>query len=74
MAQQTKCSEEMRGGAVFPEAGFMRLPQVLKFFPVSRSTWFLMIREGRAPKPVKLSRRCSAWRVSDIRAMIEGRK
>lgn len=65
-----------------PENGFLRLPQILgdpksdpptpAIIPVSKSTWWSGIRSGRFPKPIKLSVRCTAWRVSDIRAMIEG--
>jgi predicted DNA-binding transcriptional regulator AlpA len=54
-----------------PEAGFLRLPAVLAAIPVSRSTWWAGIREGRYPPPVKLSPRVTAWRVADIRALIE---
>ena len=46
--------------------GFLRLPDVLKRYPVSRSTWWAGIRSGIYPKPVKLSERTSAWRNSDI--------
>ena len=55
-----------------PETGFMRLPKVLEIFPVSKSTFWDGIRKGQYPKPVKLSKRCSAWRAEDVRKMIEG--
>ncbi len=45
---------------------FLRLPQVLEIIPVSKSTWWSGIRDGRFPKPVKLSVRTSAWLQSDI--------
>jgi predicted DNA-binding transcriptional regulator AlpA len=45
---------------------FLRLPQVLEIFPVSKSTWWAGIREGKYPKQVKLSQKISAWRESDI--------
>jgi prophage regulatory protein len=54
-----------------PNLGFMRLPAVLAVIPVSRSTWWAGIKSGRFPKPVKLARRISAWRVTDIQALIE---
>lgn len=54
-----------------PSTGFLRLPQVLEIFPVSRSTWWAGVRDGRFPKPVRLSQRCSAWRVSDIINLID---
>lgn len=54
-----------------PQTGFLRLPEVLTFIPVSRSTWWAWCRSGKAPKPVKLSERVTAWKAADIRAMIE---
>ena len=46
--------------------GFLRLPDVLKRYPVSKSTWWAGIKAGKYPKQVKLSERTSAWRESDI--------
>lgn len=55
-----------------PETGFVRLPQILSVIPVSRSTWWAGVKSGRFPKPVKtLGPRITAWRVEDIRALIE---
>lgn len=61
-----------------PETGYLRLHQILgdkkrgivPIYPVSKSTWWAGIKEGRFPKPVKLSARCVAWRVEDIRALV----
>ncbi|MCB2216375.1 MAG: AlpA family phage regulatory protein [Desulfobulbaceae bacterium] len=53
-----------------PAAGFLRLPAVLKLIPVSKSSWWAGVREGRYPSPVKLAPRTSAWRAEDIRALI----
>ncbi len=53
-----------------PETGFVRLPQILAVYPVSRATWWNMVKDGRAPKPIKLSERCTAWRAADIRNLI----
>jgi len=47
-------------------------PPIPAIIPVSKSTWWAGIREGRFPKPVHLSRRCVAWRLSDIKELIEG--
>lgn len=64
-----------------PETGFLRLPQILgdrrtdpptpPLIPVSKSTWWQGIKTGRYPAPVKLGERCTAWRVEDIRALID---
>jgi len=47
----------------------LRLPQVLKIVPVSRSTWYLGIKKGVYPAPVKIGRRASAWRRRDLAAL-----
>ena len=64
-----------------PETGFVRLPDIIgnakadppikPVYPVSRSTWWEGVRTGRYPQPVKLGPRITAWRVEDIRALIE---
>jgi len=56
---------------MLPETGFMRLPAVLAVIPVSKSTWWAGVKSGRFPKAVKLGVRTTAWRVEDIRALIE---
>lgn len=55
-----------------PQTGLLRIRQVLKFVPVSRSNWWLGVKDGRFPKPVKLSPRVTCWRAEDIRAICEG--
>jgi len=62
-----------------PATGYLRLSQIVgdkkngiaPIFPVSKSTWWAGVKSGRYPQPVKLSERCTAWRVEDIRALIE---
>lgn len=56
---------------MIPNEGYMRLPAVLSVFPVSRSTWWAGISAGRFPKGVKLGPRITAWKVEDIRKLIE---
>lgn len=54
----------------FPETGFVRLPEILAVFPVSKTTWWDGVKSGRYPKGIKLSERVTAWRAEDIRALI----
>jgi predicted DNA-binding transcriptional regulator AlpA len=49
----------------------LRLPDVLRLFPVCRSSWYNGIKAGKYPPPIKISIRTSAWRRSDILALIE---
>jgi prophage regulatory protein len=60
-----------------PKTGFLRLSSILAPdgpIPVSKSTWWDGVREGRYPAPVKLGPRITAWPVEDIRALIKGVK
>lgn len=62
-----------------PTTGYLRLNQIVgdkkagiaPIFPVSKSTWWAGVKSGRYPQPVKLSERCTAWKVEDVRALIE---
>lgn len=57
-----------------PKTGFLRLRAILAPvgpIPVSKSTWWQGIKDGRFPKPLKLSKRVTVWRVEDIRTLIE---
>jgi prophage regulatory protein len=65
--QQTSYQQQP---AELPTMGFVRLPQILAVYPVSAATWWNMVRDGRAPKSVKLGPRTTAWRASDIRKLI----
>ena len=54
-----------------PEVGYLRLSQILSIIPVSKSAWWEGCRSGLYPKPVKLGPRTTAWRVEDIRKLME---
>ncbi len=64
-----------------PQTGYLRLPQIIgnpkaepptpALIPISKSTWWLGVKDGRFPKPIKLSARTTAWKVEDIRALID---
>ena len=51
------------------------VPPTPALWPVSKSTWWAGCRSGRYPAPTRaLSARVTAWRVEDIRALIEQAK
>ena len=65
---------QIQHGGAFPTEGFVRLPAIigpLGPIPVSKSTWWAGIKSGRFPPPIKLGKGVTAWRVEDIRALIE---
>lgn len=69
-ATETTTPAAPRQAAPLPAEGYARLPQILAVIPVCKSTWWNGVKSGRYPKPVKLGPRTTAWRVSDIRALI----
>jgi hypothetical protein len=62
-----------------PETGFLRLKQIVgdkkagipPLIPICRTGWYNGVAEGRFPASVKLGPRTSAWKVEDIRALME---
>lgn len=64
-----------------PTLGFLRLTQIIgnrradppipAIIPVSSATWWRGVKEGRFPQPFKLGEKCTAWKVEDIRALVE---
>lgn len=64
-----------------PVTGYLRLNQIIgnprskppvpAIFPVCSSSWWSGVKQGIYPKPVKISANCTAWRVEDIRELIE---
>ena len=48
----------------------LRLPQVLKIIPISKSAWWQGCKDGRYPKPIKLGPRTTVWKASDISAFM----
>ena len=62
-----------------PETGFLRLKQIIgdkktnipALIPVSRTVFLNNVRSGKYPQPVKLGARTVAWKVEDIRDLID---
>ena len=64
-----------------PETGYVRLSQIVgnpkadppipPIIPVSKSTWWAGVKSGLYPQPVKLGPKIVAWKISEIRDLIE---
>lgn len=64
-----------------PPTGYLRLKQILgnkksnppipALIPIGKSAWWIGVKEGRFPKPLKLGPRTTVWRVQDIMTLIE---
>lgn len=64
----------MPNNTSFPTTGFVRLSAIIAPngpIPVSKSTWWAGIKDGRFPKPHKLGARVTVWRAEDVRALFE---
>ncbi len=48
----------------------LRLNEVLKLIPVSRASFYEGIEKGHYPKPLKVGKKLSVWKLSDIRALV----
>ena len=58
----------------FPRSGLVRLKQILAPagpIPVSASTWWEGVKDGRFPKSMKLGAGTTVWRAEDIWALVE---
>ncbi len=77
--KMVKNIQQTNTASVFPLDGFVRVNQIIgdtkqgiaPFFPVSRSQWFLGIKQGIYPKGIKVSERVTVWRAQDIRNFVE---
>jgi len=53
---------------------FMRLPKVRELCGgVAPSTIWQWVKQGKFPKPIKLSENCTAWNAADIEAWAQER-
>lgn len=54
-----------------PDNGLLRLPQVLALVPWGKSSFYEKMQKGELPRPIALGTRARAWRVGDIRQVLE---
>lgn len=82
MQAPPKLAPASRESFPLPPTGFVRVRQIVgdptadppipAIVPVSESTWWAGVKAGRYPQPTRaLGRRITAWRVEDIRALID---
>lgn len=62
---------------VEPQSRLLRLRSILAPvgpIPVSKSTWWAGVKDGRFPTPIKLSARVTVWRAEDIERLLSKRQ
>jgi prophage regulatory protein len=55
-----------------PPITLIRIPQILKVMPVSKSKFWLMVQKGEFPKPIKIGR-SSFWTIEQVQAYLRER-
>lgn len=50
---------------------FLRITQVMEKTGIARSTLWMMVKENKFPKPIKISQRITVWKETDIDNWIE---
>ena len=53
-----------------PPITLMRIPQILKVMPISKSKFWLMVQKGGFPKPIKIGR-SSFWTIEQVQSFIK---
>lgn len=51
-----------------PNSAYIRLPVLVALYGISKGTIWKNVRAGKIPRPIKLSERCTAWNVGEIKA------
>ena len=57
-----------------PDAAHVRQPIVERLFAYSSATVWRRVKDGRIPKPRKLSDRVTAWNVGELRRALQGQE
>ncbi|RLK36106.1 helix-turn-helix transcriptional regulator [Cupriavidus plantarum] len=55
-----------QGPTVLPKDGVSRFGQLKPFIPFSREKWRLLVRDGKAPPPIRMGCRCTVYRNADV--------
>ena len=53
---------------------FIRIKDLVKIVPISKAHIWRLARAGKFPKPVRLSERCTAWKVADVEAWLKAKE
>lgn len=53
-----------------PDSAYIRLSVIKRLYGVSSATIWRGVKQGNIPKPNKLSERCTAWNVGQVRAAL----
>jgi predicted DNA-binding transcriptional regulator AlpA len=66
MTPRAKTSGQKEQPATLPTVGMSRWDTLSHFVPISRESWRKLVNAGKAPKPVKLSERCTMYPNAEV--------
>jgi predicted DNA-binding transcriptional regulator AlpA len=46
-------------------------PPIAPLLPISHAYFWVLVKRGVIPQPLKLGKRCSVWKMSDIQSIID---
>jgi prophage regulatory protein len=71
---------EIRMNTILPSTGYLRLAQIIgnpksnppipAIIPISKSSWWLGVKQGKYPPGIKISPRITFWKAEDIIKLI----
>jgi len=70
MRQSLNTLKTLQTFSELPDEAHVRLPVVAGLFAMSVSSVWRRVKDGSLPHPIKVSRRITAWRVSDLRRVL----
>lgn len=62
---------DAKGNPKYPRLPTTPRPAITPIIPVCASTWWCGVQSGRYPSPIKLGPKTTAWRVEDIRKLLD---
>jgi len=62
----------MQGNSIEDNIGYYRVSDFIPSkIPIGVSTWWLWVKQGRAPSPIKISSNTTVWKKSEILEFID---
>jgi prophage regulatory protein len=58
------------GTSMQPLPRVIRMPDLLRVYPVGRTTIYKLIKAGKLPRPIALSKRARGWVLSEVEQCI----
>ncbi|WP_416047931.1 helix-turn-helix transcriptional regulator [Cupriavidus basilensis] len=63
-------TKDLQEKSLLPKDGVSRYGQLKPFIAVSREKWRQLVRDGKAPAPIRMGARCTVYRNADIHSWL----